>query len=95
MLAKIRVMSYKSQSWFIKAGAMTMFELNSSNNKATNNLDVMGTLGVGGRFAFTRKADLVVDATYNRGMLNAIRSNQVGSTYNQGFLVMAGLSFNL
>lgn len=91
MLAKIRLVTMKAQSWYAKFGFMPAFEL--GDKKETNNIDVLGSLGIGGRLAFTRKADLIIDATYNRGTIDALRAN--GSNFNQGFLVLAGMSFSI
>ncbi len=93
MLAKIRVMQMQSQSWYAKLGFMSAFEVGSNNNAATNNIDVLGTIGAGGRFVFSKNADFIVEATYNRGLLDALSSQS--DTYSQGFLVMAGLSFKI
>ncbi|HMN67686.1 MAG TPA: outer membrane beta-barrel protein [Bdellovibrionales bacterium] len=93
MLAKIRILQMKSQSWYAKVGAMSAFALSSSNDDATNKVDVLGSLGFGGRFAMMKKADFVIEASYNRGLLDALKTD--GDTYNQGFLVMAGMSFGI
>ncbi len=95
MLAKIRVAQLKSQSWFLKTGFLTAFEASSSNNSLTNNIDVLGSLGASGRFVFTKQSDFIVEATYNRGFMEAVRSSSSRSDYNQGILVMAGVSFKL
>lgn len=93
MAAKLRLYSLESQTWYGKFGFLTAFETSSTRNSETNNLDVLGSLGIGGRFQFIRAADFTVEATYNRGLIDALRS--AGQTYNQGFLVMAGMSFKI
>jgi hypothetical protein len=92
MNAKIRVAQMGPQSWYGKVGFMPAFELR--NDKDTNNIDVIGNLGVGGRFAFSAKSDFIVEATFNRGIMDAIRTAN-GDNLNQGFLVMAGMTFDL
>lgn len=95
MMAKIRVLQMQAQSWYVKAGAMTAFEVNSTNNDLTNNIDILASLGLGGRLAFTKKADFIVEATYNRGLLEAVRTSSGTTDYNQGVLVLAGVSISI
>lgn len=93
MMAKIRFVELKSQSWYAKVGFSTAIEVGSNHDKDTNNFDVLGGLGIGGRFAFNRRADFLVEATYNRGLIDVLHTG--GSSTNEGFLVTTGLSFNL
>lgn len=95
MMAKIRIMQMHAQSWFLKGGVMTAFEVGSNSNGATNNLDVLVSLGLGGRFLFTKNADFIIEATFNRGLLQASRTGQGSADFNQGALILAGLSFRL
>jgi hypothetical protein len=94
MMAKLRIVSMRSQSWYAKFGAMTALTLNSSDRTVTNGADVLAAAGLGGRFAFSKKSDFIVEATYNRGLLESIHTANETS-YNQGFVVMAGLSFSI
>lgn len=93
MVAKLRVLQMRAQSWYGKFGFMPAFEVASSRDSLTNNMDVFTTLGLGGRFYFNPKTDIVVEATYNRGMIDSLK--QAGMSYNNGFMVMAGMSFDL
>jgi hypothetical protein len=95
MMAKIRIMQMQAQSWYIKTGVLTAFEVASSRDSATNNIDVLASLGLGGRFAFTRTADFIVEATYNRGLIEAARTTAASTDYNQGVIVLAGVSFSI
>jgi hypothetical protein len=90
MAAKIRFAELRAQQWYGKFGFMPAFELRD--DKDTNNVDVIGTIGVGGRLEFTKKSDFIIEATFNRGLMDAVRSAQ-GENLNQGFLVLAGMSF--
>jgi len=92
MMAKLRVLSMRAQSWYGKFGFMPAFEISSS-RKDTNNIDVLGSIGAGGRLMFNQKSDFIIEATYNRGLMDGLRGG--GENYNQGFLVMAGMSFNI
>lgn len=92
MMAKLRVLSMRAQSWYGKFGFMPAFELSSSRND-TNKLDVLGSIGAGGRLMFNKNSDFIIEATYNRGLLDGLRGS--GENYNQGVLVMAGMSFNI
>jgi hypothetical protein len=92
MMAKLRVLQMRAQNWYGKFGFMPAFELSSS-RKDTNNIDVIGSIGAGGRLMFTKKTDLIIEGTYNRGLLDGLRG--AGENFNQGFLVMAGMSFNI
>jgi hypothetical protein len=92
MMAKLRVLQMRAQSWYGKFGFMPAFEISSS-RKDTNNLDVIGSLGAGGRLMFDKQSDFIIEATFNRGLMDGLRGN--GENYNQGFLVMAGMSFNI
>ncbi|MGZ3723160.1 MAG: hypothetical protein ACXVA9_09530 [Bdellovibrionales bacterium] len=94
MMAKLRIISMKSQSWYAKFGAMTALALSSSDRNLTNGADVLAGVGLGGRFTFTPKSDLIIEATYNRGLLESVHTS-TGSSYNQGFVVLAGLSFSI
>lgn len=94
MMAKLRVLAHKTQSWYAKVGALTAFETSSNRNDLTNNIDVLGSIGAGGRLTVSQKIDFLIEGTYNRGLIDAIRTNQ-GRNYNQGLLVMAGMSFGL
>ena len=92
MMAKIRVFSMRAQSWYGKFGFSPAFELSSSRND-TNKIDILGAIGAGGRLTATKTSDFIIEATYNRGMLDGLRGS--GENFNQGFLVMAGMSFNI
>lgn len=94
MMAKLRLISMKAQSWYAKFGFMPAFEMSSTRNRDTNNLDVIGSLGLGGRLAAAKNADFIIEATYNRGILDASRTGR-GENYNQGVLVLAGMSFSI
>lgn len=94
ILAKARVYYSPVQSWSLKFGAIQTYEVSSNRPSVTNKIDVMASLGVSGRLQFTRQADFLVDASYNRGFVPALRSN-FESAYNEGFLFLAGLSFKL
>lgn len=94
MMAKLRVLAGKSQSWYAKVGALTAFETSSNRGDKTNNIDVLAAIGAGGRMAMSKKIDFLVEATFNRGLIDAI-SGAAGKNYNQGLLVMAGMSFGL
>jgi hypothetical protein len=94
MMAKLRIFELPSQSWYAKFGAMTALQVGSSDRGITNGADVMLAAGLGGRFAFTKKADFIVEATYDKGLLESIHTAATTS-YNQGFVVMAGLSFSI
>lgn len=93
MMAKLRLISLRAQSWYGKFGFMPAFEMASSRGSQTNNIDVLGTIGAGGRLLFTKTSDFIIEATYNRGFMDGLRTN--GSNYNQGVLVMAGMSFSI
>jgi hypothetical protein len=93
MTAKLRVVHRHAQSWYVKFGAMSAYELSSNRNSATQNLDVLGIVGVGGRLAFNRRSDFVIEATYNHGLTDALSAS--GNNYNQGLLFLAGLSFRI
>jgi hypothetical protein len=92
MMAKLRVLSMRAQSWYGKFGFLPAFEISSSRND-TNKIDVLGSVGAGGRLMFTKSSDFIIEATYNRGLMDGLRGS--GENYNQGFLVMAGMSFNI
>ena len=92
MMAKLRVIQMRAQSWYGKFGFMPAFELASSRTD-TNNLDVMGSFGAGGRLMFDKQSDFIIEATYNRGLMDSLRGG--GENFNQGFLIMAGLSFKI
>ena len=94
MVAKLRLVEYGPQAWYAKVGATSAFEVQSDSNRSTNNFDVLANLGIGGRFDFTRSMDFIVEATYNRGLMDAIRT-ATGDNFNQGFLVLAGVSIGL
>lgn len=95
VLAKLRLMGERVQSWYLKLGTTPIFSIAHKGDVPTNKVDILGTAGLGGRFAFTRKSDFILEATYNRGLMDAISTSQQRASFNQGFLVMAGLSFNI
>lgn len=82
-----------SDGLFLKAGMMTSFLMNSSKSDEVRNLDLVGTLGVGGKMKMNRTADFIIEGTYNRGFLDQLRSS--GDTYQQGFVVTGGLAFRI
>ena len=94
MMAKLRVLAMKNQSWYAKFGALTALTVGSSDRNITSGADVMAAVGLGGRFTFTQKSDFIVEATYNKGLLESLNTTS-GSSYNQGFVVLAGVSFNI
>lgn len=93
MMAKLRVLALKAQSWYAKFGFAPAFELSSTNKHATNNIDVLMSAGIGGRLAFTKDMDFIVEATFNRGLMDNLRGG--GSNYNQGVLVLGGVSLRI
>jgi hypothetical protein len=95
IMAKIRVAQLTAQSWFLKGGMMTAFQTAGGDRDASNAIDMMLSLGAAGRFAFTRNMDFIVDATYNRGLFEAVRTSASTSNYNQGVLVLAGVSIQI
>lgn len=84
MMAKLRVLSLPTQNWYGKFGFLPGFEISDSRSQK-NPIEILGAIGAGGRLAFNKRADLVVEATYNRGMMEHL----------SGFLVTAGMSFGL
>lgn len=92
MMAKLRVMKMRAQNWYGKFGFAPAFQ--TSKNKSTNPVDVLGTIGAGGRLYMTKKTDFIVEATFNRGLMDAVRSTS-DNNYNQGFLVLAGVSISI
>ena len=93
-MAKLRIFQMHAQSWYAKFGALTALQVGSSDRSITNGADVMLGAGLGGRFTFTKKADFIVEATYDKGLLESIHTSST-TGYNQGFVVMAGLSFSI
>lgn len=92
MMAKLRVMKMKAQNWYGKFGFAPAFR--TSNSKSTNAIDVLGTIGAGGRLYMTKRTDFIIEATYNRGLIEAVRSAS-DDNFNQGFLVLAGVSLSI
>lgn len=91
MMGKLRFINLKSQSWYFKVGALTTFET-SSNATNKSSMDVLASLGVGARVPVDRKLDFLVEATYNRGILNAFFQD---NSAQEGLLVFSGLSIAL
>ena len=86
MIAKLRVVSMRAQSWYAKVGALAGF--------AEGSVDAFATLGLGGRVAFNRRTDLIIEGTFNRGFAGA-SVGQDADARRQGFLILTGLSFAL
>jgi hypothetical protein len=95
MLAKLRVAELASQSWFVKGGLLTGFATSRSDKDEMSAIDVMASLGASGRFAFTKRMDFIVDATYNRGLFETVRTSTASASFNQGVLVLAGVSLGI
>lgn len=93
MMAKLRVLQAKAQSYYAKFGFAPAFEINSSNKRASNNIDVLMGAGIGGRLALTKDMDFVIEGTFNRGLMDNVKGG--GSQYNQGFLLLGGLSVSI
>lgn len=94
MWAKFRVIHTESTSWFVKAGGMSAFEMTSARDQDTRNVDVLASGGVGGRVRLGQTADLIIDVTYNRGLLDHSRAAK-GIDHQSGALIFTGLSFPL
>jgi len=94
MMAKLRIMQMRAQSWYFKFGFATALRLNTNDTAATNSADVLAGIGLAGRFALAKKSDFIVEATYNRGLMEAIHTQDT-TAYNQGFVILAGLSFHI
>ena len=92
IFVKFRLFSSTGQDWSLKAGFLQGFVLASNKGEATNRTDVLGAFGISGRLAFLLNVDLLVEASYNRGLLPALRSVTADS-FNEGTLVLLGLSF--
>lgn len=93
MMAKLRIIAAKAQSWYAKFGFAPAFEIQSTNKRATNNIDVLMGAGLGGRLVFTKNMDFIVEATYNRGLMDNVRGGK--DNYNQGVLVLGGVSIRI
>ncbi len=94
MMAKIRLVSMRAQSYYAKFGFAAAFEAVGRQSEASNS-DVLAGLGIGGRAAITDKIDLLIEGTYHRGMLNAYTNANPDNIHNQGFLILTGLSLAL
>lgn len=94
MMAKLRLFSMRAQSWYAKVGFATAFETANRQAEASN-LDVLAGLGISGRAMINEKTDLILEATYHRGLLNADANSQAYSVFNQGLLLLAGLSVRI
>jgi Outer membrane protein beta-barrel domain len=92
LMAKIRFVETKEQSWYAKVGILTAFETSSNQGNATSPFDVLGSAGIGARFPAGRKADFLVEATYNRGVFNAFRD---GTGIQEGMMIFTGISFGI
>jgi hypothetical protein len=92
LMAKIRFIETKTQSWYAKFGALTAFETSNSQGNATTPFDVLGSAGVGARFPAGKKADFLVEATYNRGIFNVLRD---GTAVQEGVMIFTGISFGI
>lgn len=91
LMAKLRFIDMKSQSWYAKIGALTTFQT-SSNEKETRSMDVLGSVGVGARVPLERKMDILIEATFNRGIMNAFLNE---TSVQEGLLVFTGISIAL
>lgn len=94
MMAKLRIMSMRSQSWFVKFGMTTALRIKKDDQNLSNAADVLAGLGLAGRFPLAQKSDFIIEATYNRGLLEAVRTKAEAS-FNQGFIVLAGVSIKI
>ncbi len=92
MMAKLRVLHMRAQSWYGKFGFSPAFELSSS-RQDTNKIDVLGSVGAGLRLSATKSNDFIIEASYNRGLLDGLRGS--GDNFNQGFLILAGMSLSI
>lgn len=92
LMAKIRFISTKSQAWYAKLGALTAFETATSDANLTRSFDVLISGGVGARVPITRKADLLLEGTYNRGTFNALRN---GYSVFEGIVAFTGVSVEI
>lgn len=78
---------------YIKGGMLTSFLVSTNNKQATRNLDIIGNLGVGGKFPVQKGYEFIIEGTYNRGFLDQLRGT--GDTFNQGLLIIGGLAFSI
>lgn len=92
LMAKLRFLNLQSQQWYLKVGALTEFQTSSDHFSNTNGIDVLGSLGVGARLPVSRTMDLIVEATYNRGLMNVL---SVDNSTHDGFLFFTGLSIGI
>lgn len=93
MLAKTRVVSGKEI--YFKGGFNNSILLTESvegvsdNNIDSRGFDVLGSLGVSGKFDYRGKKDLSVEASYNHSVFDA--RQRFTSTQSQGFFVTLGM----
>src|SRR5262249_35610126 len=92
LMAKIRFIQTPSQAWYFKFGATTTFQTGSNYSSQTSTFDVLMGAGVGARLPVSQKMDLLVEATYNRGMIDALRGV---AGVSEGLLFFTGLSIAL
>lgn len=84
--------SGSQQGLYIKGGVLTSFLVSSNNKQATRNLDLIGNIGVGGKFP-QKTYNFIIEGTYNRGFLDQLKSE--GDTYNQGIMIIGGVAFDI
>jgi hypothetical protein len=91
LMGKLRFINLKSQQWYFKVGALTTFQTGTP-AEHTSSMDVLASLGVGARVPVNRNMDFIIEATYNRGVLNAFFQD---NSSQEGVLVFSGLSIGL
>jgi hypothetical protein len=97
-----------SQNFYIKGGAMPALllaanargvsqidrkTLSRDVSDSVTSYDLVAVAGVGAEFVISPKSSLVLDATYNRGLINA--ASRGSSAYNQGVSLFAGFTVGL
>lgn len=92
LMGKIRFINTKTQDWYAKVGVLTAFQTFSDHEKKTAPFDVMGSAGIGARVPTSKSADVILEATYNRGMLNAFRDE---TSVREGLMFFTGISFGI
>ncbi|MCB0407089.1 MAG: outer membrane beta-barrel protein [Bdellovibrionales bacterium] len=78
---------------YIKAGMLTSFLVTTSDSKQTRNLDLIGNIGLGSKIKMSSSYDFIIEGTYNRGFMDTLKSS--GDTYNQGLMILGGISFGI
>lgn len=93
LMAKFYTSGTSDKGLYLKGGMLTAFLASEDSQGRLNPFDLIASAGVGAKLDITRDYKMIIEGTYNYGLMDALDSDE--EAYNRGLMVTAGVVFGL